>query len=166
MAQGVDLWGPHAWKFIHYVALGYPIRPTIEQKQKYKLYFYILQDVLPCIHCAEEYGKIIEKFELTDEIFKSRHTLFDWTVNIHNEVNRIKNKPIIDYKTAFKELNPKSNLDTKEEIEDNKKKHIEKLITEIYNPSEEKTDVKEVEEKKEVEEHPLIKLRKQFNTNV
>ena len=30
-------WGPHGWKFIHYVSLGYPENPTEEDKHKYKM---------------------------------------------------------------------------------------------------------------------------------
>ena len=30
--SGPDVWGPHGWKFIHYVTLGYPDKPTKEDK--------------------------------------------------------------------------------------------------------------------------------------
>ena len=29
---GPDVWGPHAWKFLHFVSLGYPDYPTNEDK--------------------------------------------------------------------------------------------------------------------------------------
>ena len=34
-----DVWGPHGWKFIHYITLGYPEYPTQMQKDKYKAFF-------------------------------------------------------------------------------------------------------------------------------
>ena len=33
---GPDSWGPHGWKFIHYVALNYPNNPNLQIKQNYK----------------------------------------------------------------------------------------------------------------------------------
>ena len=33
--SGPDKWGPHGWKFIHYVTLGYPHKPSKSDKLKY-----------------------------------------------------------------------------------------------------------------------------------
>jgi len=33
-----NIWGPHGWKFMHYVSLGYPVNPTESEKQNYKNY--------------------------------------------------------------------------------------------------------------------------------
>ena len=41
-----DVWGPHGWKFIHYITLGYPENPTQMQKDKYKAFFLLLKDSL------------------------------------------------------------------------------------------------------------------------
>ena len=35
-----DIWGPHGWKFLHYLSFGYPMNPTTEQKNQYKTFFY------------------------------------------------------------------------------------------------------------------------------
>ena len=50
-----QIWGPHGWKFIHYVSLGYPENPTINDKNFYKNFYYSLQDVLPCEKCRINY---------------------------------------------------------------------------------------------------------------
>ena len=55
MKSGPDAWGPHAWKFLHYVSLGYSSNPTREEKEKYKSFFLLLQDVLPCSICREHF---------------------------------------------------------------------------------------------------------------
>ena len=34
--MGPDTWGPHGWKFIHYVTLGYPNNPSDDIKEKYR----------------------------------------------------------------------------------------------------------------------------------
>ena len=37
-----DLWGPHGWKFLHYLSFGYPMDPTTEHKNQYKTFFFIV----------------------------------------------------------------------------------------------------------------------------
>jgi hypothetical protein len=48
--SGPDVWGPHGWKFIHYITLGYPTNPTQEDKTKYANFFnalkYMSEEVL------------------------------------------------------------------------------------------------------------------------
>ena len=34
MNMGPDIWGPHGWKFLHFVTLGYPEKPTENEKKK------------------------------------------------------------------------------------------------------------------------------------
>ena len=94
---GPDVWGPHGWKFIHYVTLGYPENPTPAQKEKYKAFLVLLKDVLPCSLCANHYGENLQKQPLTDEVMDSRENLIKWGIDIHNVVNKMKNKPIIKY---------------------------------------------------------------------
>jgi hypothetical protein len=92
-----EVWGPHGWKFIHYVTLGYPENPTLAQKEKYKAFLVLLKDVLPCSLCANHYGENLQKLPLTDEIMGSKENLIKWAIDIHNIVNESKNKPIIKY---------------------------------------------------------------------
>ena len=92
-----EIWGPHGWKFIHYVTLGYPEKPTPAQKEKYKAFLVLLKDVLPCSLCANHYGENLKKQPLTDEIMNSRENLIKWGIEIHNIVNESKNKTIIKY---------------------------------------------------------------------
>jgi len=40
-------WGREGWKFIHWVALTYPNKPTDKDKKNYLQFFESLQDVLP-----------------------------------------------------------------------------------------------------------------------
>ena len=98
--MGPDIWGPHAWKFLHYVSLGYPSTPTNEQKHKYKQFFELLKTVLPCSICANHYAENYKKLPLTDEILSDREKLIKWVIDIHNIVNESKQKPIIRYVDA------------------------------------------------------------------
>jgi hypothetical protein len=100
-----NVWGPHGWKFIHYVTLGYPENPTLYQKERYKTFLLLLQDVLPCSLCANHYKENLQKFPLTDDILDSRDKLIKWGIDIHNSVNELNNKPILKYIDAIKIIN-------------------------------------------------------------
>tara|TARA_B110000977_G_scaffold199640_2_gene287615 strand:+ start:2693 stop:3091 length:399 start_codon:yes stop_codon:yes gene_type:complete len=95
-----NLWGPHGWKFIHYTALGYPINPSLQQKNNYKFFFTNLQNILPCKLCQDHFSKNIRDLPI-DNYLESRDTLFKWTVDIHNQTNREYNKKIYTYDEAF-----------------------------------------------------------------
>ena len=95
-----DIWGPHGWKFMHYVSLGYPDNPDKNQKTLYKNFYYSLQDVLPCDKCAENYKKNLLENPI-DNHLDDRESLMKWVVDIHNSVNKELNKEILDYDTAI-----------------------------------------------------------------
>lgn len=97
MHLGPDIWGPHGWKFIHFVALGYPKNPNPKDKENYKTFFNILSTILPCSICNDHLKINLIKYPLTDEILSDRIKLLNWTIDLHNEVNKINNKKIINY---------------------------------------------------------------------
>lgn len=99
---GPDTWGPHGWKFLHYVSLGYPTNPTQQQKEKYKAFFILLKDTLPCSVCRVHFAENYDKLPLTDDILSDREKLIKWVIDIHNIVNKMKNKPIVKYEDARK----------------------------------------------------------------
>ncbi len=99
-------WGPHAWKFLHSITESYPIHPTEEYKSKTKIFFTILGDMLPCPSCRLNYKNHLIKLPLTDKILNSKDKLSNWLIDIHNEVNKLKNKKVYSYKEArLTELN-------------------------------------------------------------
>ena len=96
-----SLWGPGAWTFIHYIALAYPENPSQEDKENYKNFFINLQNVLPCQNCSDNYKQNLQKYSL-DQALTNTQSLFQWTVNVHNEVNNETNKRNYSYEEAFK----------------------------------------------------------------
>lgn len=102
---GPDRFGPSLWQGLHYITLGYPVNPTEEQKQKYKAFFILLKDTLPCSICANHYAENLKKFPITDEILQTKENLVKWLIDIHNVVNKMKGKEVIDYKVARKMIN-------------------------------------------------------------
>lgn len=99
---GPDTWGPHGWKFLHYVSLGYPINPTKEQKENFKNFFILLKYTLPCSVCRTHFAENYDKLPLTDEILSDREKFIKWVIDLHNIVNEMKNKPIVKYEIARK----------------------------------------------------------------
>lgn len=137
-----EVWGPHGWKFIHYVTLGYPENPTQAQKEKYKAFLVLFKDVLPCSLCANHYGENLQKLPLTDEIMSSKENLIKWAIDIHNIVNESKNKPIIKYIDARKliDTNTQCKPIIKEVVKDydNSQSFIETFVEEQVVKPEEK----------------------------
>lgn len=93
-------WGPHTWYGVHYVALGYPQEPCDTDKQNYRAFFENLGNVLPCKRCTAHYNANLARMPLTDEVMKNADSLFRWTVDLHNEVNKQTGKRTYSYEEA------------------------------------------------------------------
>jgi hypothetical protein len=102
--SGPDTWGPHGWKFIHYVTLGYPNKPTKEDKIIYKKFLTSIEDVLPCILCKNNYSKHLKMYPLTDFVLKSRLNLMTWGIKMHNLVNMENNKKEVPMKDGISKI--------------------------------------------------------------
>lgn len=85
--MGTKVWGPPLWKSLHFIALGYPSNPCPEQKARYKQFFTDLHHVIPCSICATNYQKHLAEVNI-DEYLDNSAKLFEWTVKIHNIVNK------------------------------------------------------------------------------
>ena len=99
-------WGREGWKFIHYVALTYPPKPTEADKKKYLNFFLSLQDVLPCEICAMHFRENMKEHPIR---LDNNRELFNWTVDVHNVVNKQNGKKVLTYDEAFDELFKKEN---------------------------------------------------------
>ncbi len=89
-------WGPSAWMFIHYVALGYPDKnPSPEDRKNYRDFFINLWKVLPCYSCSEHYQQHLTELPPIDNYLSSNERLFEWTWMLHNKVNKALDKPIV-----------------------------------------------------------------------
>ena len=101
MGYSPELWGKEAWHFIHFVALTYPNNPTEEDRNNYMAFVKSLQFVLPCPSCSENY-KV--KFQDYPPRMDSKRDFFEWTVDIHNMVNKQNGKRELSYQEAINEL--------------------------------------------------------------
>lgn len=95
-----ELWGQYLWKSIHFIALGYPDNPSEQELQAYKYFYSNLWQVIPCLKCANNYKRHLEELPI-DDFLTSKKDLFEWTVNLHNIVNKELGKPIMSKEIAF-----------------------------------------------------------------
>jgi len=74
---------------LHSIAQNYPLKPTVDQKKEYLLFFKLTGSVLPCRYCRESYQQFIIQPDtrLNDAVMDSRKTLSMWLYKIHNKVN-------------------------------------------------------------------------------
>ena len=59
-----EIWGPHAWIFLHSITLNYPNNPTMYDKQHYKNFFINLHHILPCEWCSKNYIHHLQKYPI------------------------------------------------------------------------------------------------------
>lgn len=95
-----NIWGKHAWIFLHTVVEAYPDKPLIEDKDNMRNFFYYSGNVLPCLKCKINFKKHMKEIPLTDDILSSKNRLRKWLIDIHNEVNLTTGKKVLSYHSA------------------------------------------------------------------
>ena len=98
-----SVWGPKMWFSLHTITLNYPKKPTYKIKKLYNNFFVNLQYMLPCSNCCSNYKKHLEKYPLKDSL-NCKKDLVLWLINIHNEVNKQLDKPIMKPNDALNKL--------------------------------------------------------------
>lgn len=96
-----DIWGHHAWVFLHATAHAYPEDPTDADKEHYTNLFLSLRYTLPCPTCQEHFRTVIQKNPIR---LDSRRDVEEWVVDIHNEVNRNLGQDEYSYSEAKRHL--------------------------------------------------------------
>ena len=85
-------WGPFFWHTMHLVALGYSNQPTYAEKRAAKEFYESLTHLIPCPICKLHYTDHLKNNPITPSL-DNRQDLFQWTVKIHNLVNKDLGKP-------------------------------------------------------------------------
>lgn len=97
-----EFWGPILWRAIHVICAAAPKTMSDETKTGFKNFLLNLQYVLPCALCQDHYRENLQKHPI--EIALNSGDLFKWSVDMHNEVNKMNGKPSMDTKTAMSAL--------------------------------------------------------------
>src|ERR1044071_8282532 len=100
-----EIWGRYGWYFFHFVTMGYPDNPTIQDKIHYSQYIQNLQYVLPCDKCKNNLKQHLKKYPLTTEALANRTNFVKWGIDLHNIVNYYFGKPMVSYDEALADLN-------------------------------------------------------------
>ena len=108
-----NVWGPHAWIFLHSITLNYPLNPTKKDIKHYYNFFTNLKYILPCDKCRYHYTQNLIKYPLTNKILLSKKNLINWLINIHNSVNKLNNKKIYSYNQVINIYNKLYNPNNK-----------------------------------------------------
>tara|TARA_B110001469_G_C9638905_1_gene320888 strand:+ start:458 stop:877 length:420 start_codon:yes stop_codon:yes gene_type:complete len=98
--MNAEIWGPHAWMFLHSITLVYPHQPTTEEEQYYYNFFDNLQNILPCEICKSHYKQHLIDYPLMDNL-NSKDSLIRWLINVHNKINIMKGKPEWTYQEVI-----------------------------------------------------------------
>ena len=89
------------WYTIHFVALGYPKGATDADKANYKNYYVNIDKIIPCQECSTHLKKNLNKIPINNYL-NSREKLFEWTVLLHNIVNKHLGRREWSYDEAYK----------------------------------------------------------------
>lgn len=95
------VWGPKLWFFIHTLALNYPERPTFQDIKTYETFFDNLKYIIPCEKCRLHYTQRLNDNPVT-KYLTDTNTLFIYTIDLHNEVNKSLGKKIYTYEEVSK----------------------------------------------------------------
>ncbi len=87
-------WGPSAWNLLIAAALTSPIKFTPKDRLEYKTFYESLPPIMPCPMCGHHFS---QNLPVPETALHGRETLFQWIVNIHNDVNRRSNKRVLSY---------------------------------------------------------------------
>jgi hypothetical protein len=99
--MNVDIWGSNCWNFTHILLFNATENPNIEERLRYKNFFTILGELLPCSYCRISYSKFMK--ELPIELYwDTRAGLIYWWYLFHNKVNEKLNKSKPSFKSIVK----------------------------------------------------------------
>lgn len=86
------IFGKKIWDSMFLVALGYPENPSYDDVLKYKTYYLLQGNVLPCKKCCFNFNNHIQKYPLDNNVLTSRNNLIIWLFTLRNEVNKMLGK--------------------------------------------------------------------------
>jgi hypothetical protein len=89
-------WQRITWIFFHTVTLNY----NENYKQEYINFFDSLKVIIPCSICRNHYNNNLNKDHLKIENNINNDRIFKWTIDLHNEVNKMHHKKIWSYEES------------------------------------------------------------------
>jgi len=91
-----EVWGRHGWFFLHSITMGYPDKPTPNDADSFRAFFYMLPNVLPCDVCRKHFADHLRSNNI-ERALTSKRTLVEWLIQVHNMTNRSLGKRELNY---------------------------------------------------------------------
>ena len=95
MINNPSVWGPVYWFFLHTICLNYPVNPNKMIKKKYYDLIMNFPLFIPNKEIADNFETILGKYPVNPYL-DNRNSLIKWIHFIHNEINKMINKPTIE----------------------------------------------------------------------
>jgi len=95
------VWGPKLWFFMHTIALNFPDNPSFEEIRNYESFFENLKYIIPCDKCKLHYTQRLNENPVS-KYLTDANSLFIYTIDLHNEVNKSLGKRIYSYDEVSK----------------------------------------------------------------
>jgi hypothetical protein len=81
------IFGKHFWGTMHLAALGSPQKFEASHVTAYSTFYKQIPNVIPCQSCGTHLSEIYQLLPIEPALSGSQ-ALFEWTVGVHNAVNR------------------------------------------------------------------------------
>lgn len=99
MGIAPDIWGPSTWTFLHLIVLAEQ-DDVSDRLVHYKQLYELLTYLLPCAKCRKHLQENIKSLKDIENL-QSKRELFDWTTQLHNNVNKLGNKKQYSMNESF-----------------------------------------------------------------
>jgi hypothetical protein len=89
-------WQRITWVFFHTLTLNY----NDQYRDKYIEFFDTFKTIIPCKICRNHFNQNISKDNMSIDTNINSDRIFNWTVDLHNSVNKMHHKKIWNYDEA------------------------------------------------------------------
>lgn len=98
------IWGPSFWFFLHTIAMSYPDYANEVTKRKYYDLVQNMPIFIPDAEMSNRFSRMLDSYPVKPYLDK-RESFIRWTVFIHNKMNIILGKPIMELEDAIAAYN-------------------------------------------------------------
>lgn len=92
------IWQPVTWIVFHHITRNY----KEEYRQQYINFFETFKTIIPCKICRTHYNENLNKQGMMIDQNINSNNIFNWTIDLHNNVNKKNNKTQWSYERANK----------------------------------------------------------------
>lgn len=94
-------WGSATWNLIHYIAANLPQTLTSYQQESFVAFIVCLNNLLPCENCRNHMEEYTKNNDIYPHVNSGGFSVFKWTNDFHNDVNKRLGTKIVSLKDAF-----------------------------------------------------------------